>query len=105
MNLITALSIQNSLEKPAYITKINAQAYERFRFHTFSMKQFYPEHLGLESLVLRVERHCYNAQKVAEYLEAHPLVGKVNYPGLPGDKYYDLAQKYMPKGHLWGYFL
>ena len=39
-----------------------------------------------------------NAQKVAEYLEAHPLVGKVNYPGLPGDKYYDLAQKYMPKG-------
>ena len=48
--------------------------------------------------MLRVERHCYNAQKVAEYLEAHPLVGKVNYPGLPGDKYYNLAQKYMPKG-------
>lgn len=54
--------------------------------------------MGLESLVLRVERHCYNAQKTAEYLEAHPLVGKVNYPGLPGDKYYELAQKYMPKG-------
>ena len=45
-----------------------------------------------------MERHCYNAQKVAEYLAAHPLVGKVNYPGLPQDKYHDLAQKYMPKG-------
>ena len=54
--------------------------------------------VGLETLPLRVERHCYNAQKVAEFLNAHEKVEKVNYAGLPGDKYYTLAQKYMPKG-------
>ena len=53
---------------------------------------------SLESLALRVERHCYNAQKVAEFLNEHPLVGHVNYAGLPGDKYHELAKKYMPKG-------
>ena len=54
--------------------------------------------LGLESLPLRVERHCYNAQKVAEYLDAHEKVVSVNFAGLPGDKYHELAQKYMPNG-------
>ena len=83
--------------KAAYITKINAQLMRDLGSIPSPMNSFILN-LGLESLVLRVERHCYNAQKVAEYLEAHPLVGKVNYPGLPGDKYYDLAQKYMPKG-------
>ena len=53
---------------------------------------------SLESLALRVERHCYNAQKVAEFLNELPLVGHVNYAGLPGDIYYELAKKYMPKG-------
>jgi O-acetylhomoserine (thiol)-lyase len=53
---------------------------------------------GLETLSLRVERHVQNAQKIAEFLEAHPLVNWVNYPGLKTNKYYDLAQKYMPKG-------
>ena len=54
--------------------------------------------VGLETLPLRVERHCYNAQKVAEYLNAHEKVSSVNYAGLPGDKYHALAQKYLPNG-------
>ena len=48
--------------------------------------------LGLETLPLRVERHCYNAQKIAEFLNAHEKVSHVNYAGLPDDKYYALAQ-------------
>ncbi len=54
--------------------------------------------LGLETLFLRMERHCYNAQKVAEYLANSDMVSWVNYPGLKDSKYYDLAQKYMPCG-------
>jgi O-acetylhomoserine (thiol)-lyase len=54
--------------------------------------------LGLETLHLRVERHCANALKVAEYLEANDKVAWVNYPDLPNDKYHNLQQKYMPKG-------
>ncbi|PKM95696.1 MAG: O-acetylhomoserine aminocarboxypropyltransferase [Firmicutes bacterium HGW-Firmicutes-1] len=53
---------------------------------------------GLETLSLRVERHVENAQKIADFLEKHPAVVWVNYPGLKGNKYYDLAQKYLPKG-------
>ncbi len=54
--------------------------------------------LGLETLALRMERHCSNAQKVAEFLEAHEKISWVNYPGLKSNPYYDLAQKYMPNG-------
>ena len=54
--------------------------------------------IGLETLCLRVERHCENAQKVAEYLESHEKVAWVNYAGLEGNKYHDLARKYMPNG-------
>ena len=54
--------------------------------------------LGLESLHLRVPRHCENAQKVAEYLEQNEKIAWVNYPGLKSNKYYTLAQKYMPNG-------
>lgn len=53
---------------------------------------------GLETLSLRVERHVYNSRKIAEFLDQHPLVAWVNYPGLPGSKYYKLAQKYLPRG-------
>lgn len=53
---------------------------------------------GLETLSLRVERHVSNTKKVAEFLQNHPLVSWVNYPSLKGNKYYDLAQKYLPKG-------
>ncbi|MEO8203519.1 MAG: O-acetylhomoserine aminocarboxypropyltransferase/cysteine synthase family protein [Betaproteobacteria bacterium] len=53
---------------------------------------------GLETLHVRMERHCANALAVAQYLQNHARVAWVNYPGLPDNKYYALAQKYMPKG-------
>jgi O-acetylhomoserine (thiol)-lyase len=53
---------------------------------------------GLETLHLRMERHCQNAQKVAEFLSAHPMVTWVNYPGLPSNPYHALAQRYYRKG-------
>lgn len=54
--------------------------------------------LGLESLHVRMPRHVENGQAVAEFLEQHDKVKKVNYPGLPSDPYYQIAQKYLPKG-------
>ena len=54
--------------------------------------------LGLESLHVRMARHCENGQAVAEFLEKHPKVAYVNYCGLPGDKYHALAEKYLPNG-------
>jgi O-acetylhomoserine (thiol)-lyase len=53
---------------------------------------------GLETLHVRMQRHCENAVAAAEYLASHPLVSWVNYPGLPSNKYYALARKYLPKG-------
>lgn len=53
---------------------------------------------GLETLALRLERHVANAKAVAEFLEAHPKVGRVHYAGLPSHPHYDLAKKYLPKG-------
>jgi len=53
---------------------------------------------GLETLHVRMDRHVANAQKVAEFLEAHPAVEYVNYPGLPSNRYHQLAKKYLPKG-------
>ena len=54
--------------------------------------------LGLESLHVRMAKHCENGQAVAEFLENHPKVAYVNYCGLPGDKYHALAEKYLPNG-------
>jgi O-acetylhomoserine (thiol)-lyase len=54
--------------------------------------------LGIETLALRMDRHCENALKVAKHLESHPLVDWVSYAGLESSKYYDLCKKYMPKG-------
>jgi len=54
--------------------------------------------LGLETLSLRVQRHVDNAQTIAQFLENHPKVAYVNYPGLKSNRYYDLKEKYMPKG-------
>ena len=54
--------------------------------------------LGLESLHVRMPRHCENAQAMAEFLENHPKIAWVNYAGLPSNRYYELAQKYMPNG-------
>ncbi|MDO4741580.1 MAG: O-acetylhomoserine aminocarboxypropyltransferase/cysteine synthase [Eubacteriales bacterium] len=53
---------------------------------------------GLETLSMRVERHCRNAETVAEFLSAHPNVSYINYPYLPGDKYHERYRKYMPQG-------
>lgn len=54
--------------------------------------------LGIETLSLRMERHVENAQKIAAFLDSHPKVSWVKYPTLKGNKYYDLAQKYFPRG-------
>jgi O-acetylhomoserine (thiol)-lyase len=53
---------------------------------------------GIETLPLRMQRHCDNTQAVAEWLSRHPKVAWVSYPGLAGDRYHSLAQKYVPKG-------
>jgi O-acetylhomoserine (thiol)-lyase len=53
---------------------------------------------GIETLALRMERHVANAQRVAEFLAAHPAVSWVNYAGLPSSPYHALAKKYLPKG-------
>lgn len=83
--------------KAAYITKATSQLMRDLGAVQSPMNAFILN-LGLESLPLRMERHCYNAQKVAEYLENHEKIEWVNYPGLKSNKYYDLAQKYMPGG-------
>lgn len=83
--------------KAAYITKATSQLMRdlgsiQSPFNAFILN------LGLETLPLRMERHCSNAQAVAEFLEGHEKVAWVNYPGLKSNKYYELAQKYMPNG-------
>ena len=83
--------------KAAYITKATSQLM-RDLGSIQSPQNAFLLNVGLETLPLRMERHCYNAQKVAEFLEAHEKVAWVNYPGLKGNRYYELAQKYMPDG-------
>ena len=81
----------------AYITKATAQLMRDFG-SVQSAQSAYVLNIGLESLHVRMERHCENALKIAEFLKDHPKISWVRYPGLKGDKYYDLAQKYMPNG-------
>ena len=81
----------------AFITKATAQLMRDFGC-TQSPQSAYYVNLGLESLHVRMERHCLNGLKVAEFLQNHEKIAWVNYPDLPGNKYYNLAQKYMPKG-------
>ena len=83
--------------KAAYITKATAQLM-RDMGACQSPQNAFLTNIGLETMHLRVPRHCENATKVAAFLKNHPKVAWVEYAGLPGDKYYDLAQKYMPKG-------
>jgi len=84
------------LEK-AFITKATAQLMRDFGCGQAPVNA-YMLNLGLESLHVRMPRHCENAQKVAEFLADHPNVSWINYCGLKDNKYYDLAQKYMPNG-------
>lgn len=81
----------------AFITKAVAQLMRDFG-STPSPQSAFLLSLGLESLPIRMERHCSSAQKMAEFLEAHDKVTWVNYPGLASNKYHDLACKYLPKG-------
>ena len=81
----------------AYITKATAQLMRDFGSTPSPQSAFYLN-LGLESLHVRMARHCENGQRVAEFLSKHPKVGWVNYCGLPGDKYHALAEKYLPNG-------
>ena len=81
----------------AYITKATSQLMRDLGSIQAPMNA-YLLNAGLESLAVRMERHCANAQKAAEYLEAHEKVAWVNFPGLPSNKYYERAKKYMPNG-------
>lgn len=81
----------------AFITKATVQLMRDFGSVQSPMNAYFLN-LGLESLPLRVARHCENALKIAEFLQSHKNVSWVNYPGLKGNKYYELAKKYMPNG-------
>ena len=81
----------------AFITKATAQLMRDFG-STPSPQSAFLLNLGLESLHVRMARHCENAQAVAEYLQGHEKIAWVKYSGLPGDQYYEVAQKYLPNG-------
>ena len=81
----------------AFITKATAQLMRDFG-SMMSPQSAFILNLGLESLHIRMARHCENAQAVAEYLEKHPKIAWVRYSGLPGDQYHALAEKYLPQG-------
>jgi len=81
----------------AFIYKATAQLMRDFGSVQSPQNAFYIN-LGLESLPLRMRQHCETAQKVAEHLQAHEKIAWISYCGLPGDKYYERAQKYLPNG-------
>jgi len=86
-----------SFGKAAYVTKARVQML-RDMGNTMSPMAAFLLNLGLETLALRMEKHCANALAVAKFLEAHECVDWVDYPLLPGNSQYELAQKYLPKG-------
>ena len=81
----------------AFITKATAQLMRDLGCIQ-SPQNAYLLNLGLESLHVRMKRHCENGEKMAKFLASHENVAWVTYPGLPGDAWYDLAKKYMPDG-------
>lgn len=83
--------------KAAYIVKARTQLMRDFGCYPAAQSAFYLN-MGLETLPLRMERYCQNAKKVAEFFKTSDKIERVSYPGLEGDKYYDLAQKYLPLG-------
>ena len=91
------LSYTRDVGAAAFITNVRTQLLRDTGaalspFNAFLLLQ------GLETLSLRVERHVENTKKVIDFLEKHPKVESLNYPGLEGNKYYELAKKYLPKG-------
>ena len=91
------LTYTKAFGKMAYTTKLVSQLMRDLGSIPSPQNSFLLN-LGLETLHLRMARHCENAQKVAEWLEAQPQVAWINYAGLPSNKYHELARKYMPKG-------
>ena len=91
------LTYTKTFGKAAYITKATVQLM-RDLGSTQSPQNAFLLNIGLETLHLRMARHCENALKVAQYLQSHPKVAWVNYPGLKENEYYTLAQKYAPGG-------
>ena len=91
------LTYTKAFGKLAYSTKLVSQLMRDLGSIPAPQNSFLLN-LGLETLHLRMRQHCANAQKVAEWLEKNPKVGWVNYCGLPGNKYYELGQKYLPNG-------
>lgn len=91
------LTYAESFGNMAYITKATAQLM-RDLGSIQSPENAFLLNLGLETLHLRMKRHCENAQRVAEFLQNDPRVAWVNYAGLEGNKYHALAQKYLPNG-------
>ena len=87
----------------AFITKATAQLMRDFGSIQAPQNAYYLN-LGLESLHVRMKQHCANAMALAEFLKSSPKAEFVNYPSLPGDKYYDVAMKYMPNGSCGGFF-
>ena len=83
--------------KLGYITKATSQLMRDLGSIQSPQNAFYLNN-GLESLHVRMNRHCENALKVAQFLSSHEKVAWINYPSLEGDKYYELAQKYLPNG-------
>lgn len=83
--------------KAAYITKARVQLIRDFGCY-MSANNAFLLNLGLETLHLRIERHSRNAEKVAEFLSSNDKILSVSYPSLNNDKYYELAQKYLPNG-------
>ena len=93
------LAYSKAFGKKAYIVKATAQLMRDLGSIPSPMNAFLLN-LGLETLHLRVLRHCENAQKVAEYLQQRPEVAWVHYSGLKNDKYHALAQKYFDGGRV-----
>ena len=91
------ISYTKTFANMAYIMKARYQ-YMRDLGNCMSPMNAFLTNLGLETLHLRMERHCENARKVAEYLSNSDKVISVSYPTLKSDKYHDLAEKYLPKG-------
>ena len=83
--------------KAAYIVKARTQLMRDFGCYPAAQSAFYLN-MGLETLAVRMPRYCQNARTVAEYFKKSDKIASVSYPGLPGDRYFDLAQKYLPDG-------
>ena len=86
-----------SFKNQAYIVKLRTQFLRDIGACPSPFNSYFTI-VGLETLALRMDRHCSNALKLAQFLEKHPCISWVNYPGLKGNKFYEKAQKYTPKG-------